>query len=369
MSVRQVGVEEELLLVDPATGRLTAVSRQAVRAHDAVPAADAPVEAELFLQQIETQTPPTTDLGELDTALRRSRRAVGEAAAQAGAAAVAVGTPVLVDGRVTITPQPRYLRIRQEYAELAHSALACAMHVHVDITSPEEGVRVLDGIAPWLPVLLAASANSPYLEGRDTGHASWRSQIWGRWPSHGSGEPFGDVATYHRVVERMVEWGAALDPAMAYFDARLAADLPTVEVRVADVCTEVEDAVLVTALARALVTTAATEDAPAAWRGDLLRAATWRAARHGLAERLVDPATQALAPARDVLGSLVDHVRPALEEAGDVERVEDGLEVLLARGGGATRQRSVMERTGSLEAVVADVRERTEASWRTGAAG
>lgn len=364
MTVRKVGVEEELLLVDPVDGRLTAVSRQAVRAHAGAPhPTGAPVEAELFLQQIETQTPPTLDLTELDASLRRSRRAVGEAAEAAGAAAVAIGTPVLADGGVTITPQPRYLRIRQQYAELAHSALACAMHVHVDIDSPEEGVRVIDGAAPWLPVLLAASANSPYLEGRDTGHASWRSQVWGRWPSAGTGEPFRDVATYHRVVDRLVEWGAALDPAMAYFDARLAAELPTVEVRVADVCTEVEDAVLVTALARALVTTAA--EAPSEpWRGDLLRAATWRAARYGLAERLVDPGTQALAPARDVLGSLVDHVRPALEEAGDVERVEAGVEALLARGGGATRQRSVLESTGSLEAVVADARRRTEESWR-----
>ena len=370
MGVRKVGVEEELLLVDPATGCLTAVSRQAVRAHDermSTPgetAADAPVEAELFLQQIESQTPPTTSMDELAAHLRESRRAVGEAARAAGAAAVAVATPVLVDGEVTVTPQPRYLQIRQQYAELARSSLACAMHVHVDIDSREEGVRVLDAIAPWLPLLLAASANSPYAEGRDTGHASWRSQIWGRWPSHGTGEPFGDVATYHRVVDRMVEWGAALDPAMAYFDARLAADWPTVEVRVADVCTDVEDAVLVTALTRGLVTTAAEAEPQPSWRSDLLRAASWRAARHGLAERLVDPAVQELVPARAAMASLLRHVGPALEEAGDLALVVDGLEDLLARGTGATRQRARFEGTGSLEAVVADLVGRTEASWR-----
>ena len=95
-------------------------------------------------------------------------------------------TPVLVDEDATVTPKPRYERIREEYGELARTALACAMHIHVDVDDEEQGVRVLDGIRPWLPVLLAVSANSPYSRGQDTGYASWRTQIWGRWPSHGS---------------------------------------------------------------------------------------------------------------------------------------------------------------------------------------
>jgi carboxylate-amine ligase len=359
--MRQVGVEEELLLIDPATGRLAAVQQQAVRlqGHD-----DPPVEGELYLQQIETQTPPTAAMAELGGLLRASRRAVGDAARRAGADAVAVGTPVLLDpdeaSGVTIAPESRYLRIQQEYAELAESALACAMHVHVDIADREEGVRAIDGIAPWLPPLLAASANSPFAAGRDTGHASWRSQLWGRWPSHGTGERFGDVATYDHVRERMQRWGAALDEGMIYFDARLALEAPTVEVRVADVCTDVDDAVLLATLIRALVTTAVTAEPGPAWRSDLLRAATWRAARDGLAGDLVDPASGELAPAHRVLGSLVDHVRPALEETGDVALVEEHLEALLARGDGASRQRAVLEREGTLEAVVADALARTD---------
>ncbi|WP_030484777.1 carboxylate-amine ligase [Nocardioides aequoreus] len=359
MSVRQVGVEEELLLVDPATGVLTAVQQEAVRLQGED---DAPVEAELYLQQIETQTPPTASMSELAGLLRESRRAVVAAAEAAGAAAVAVATPVLVGDRpgegVSITPQPRYLRIREEYGELATSALACAMHVHVDVESDEEGVRIIDGISPWLPLLLATSANSPYLDGRDTGHASWRSQLWARWPSQGTAEPFGDTATYDEVRGRLQEWGAALDEAMVYFDARLALEAPTVEVRVSDVCTEADDAVLLAALTRALVDTAARQPSQP-WRTDLQRAATWRAARHGLADRLVDPATRTLVPARAALDSLVAHVRPALEEAGDLDLVTASLEAVLARGTGAARQRAAFEREGSLEAVVADAARRT----------
>ncbi len=364
MGVRQVGVEEELLLVDPATGRLTAVQQQAVRLQGED---DAPVEAELYLQQIETQTPPTTSMRELSSLLRASRRAVGEAAAAAGASAVAVGTPVLVDeagqAGVTITPQPRYLRIRQDYGELAQSALACAMHVHVDVDGEEEGIRVVDGIAPWLPLLLAASANSPYCDGRDTGHASWRSQLWARWPSYGTGEAFGDLATYDEVRARLQEWGTALDEAMVYFPARLALEAPTVEVRVCDVTTSVDDAVLLAALTRALVATAAEAASdPTPWRSDLLRAASWRAARHGLDDTLVDPASSSLVPAREALGSLVAHVREALVEAGDLELVESSLEALLARGTGAVQQRAAYD--GTLAAVVADARQRTESSWQ-----
>lgn len=357
-----MGVEEELLLVDPETRRLTSRQRHALALADDD---GAPVEGELYLEQVETQTPPTRDLDELATYLHDGRRALGEAARRAGAAAVAVGTPVLVDdpaGEAAIAPDERYRRIRDEYGELARSATACAMHVHVDVADPEEGVRVVDGIAPWLPLLLALSANSPYAAGRDTGHASWRSQVWSRWPSHGSHEPFGDVATYDEVRGLMVAWGAALDEAMVYLDARLGVGTPTVEVRVADVCAEPDDAVVVAALARALVATAARGQVRH-WRGDLMRAATWRAARHGLADSLVDPATRSLVPARDALASLVGHCAPALAAAGDTALVDDGLERLLARGNGATRQRAAYEAGGTLEAVVDDAVARSEAAW------
>lgn len=352
MSAPTLGVEEELLLVDPETGVLKAVAAAAVRAREQV-------EPELFLQQVETQTPPCRSIDDLDRELRRSRTALCDAADAVGAAAVAVGVPVLVDADTAVTREPRYLRIREEYGEIARSALACAMHVHVAVDGIEEGVRVLDGIAPWLPVLLATSANSPYAGGRDTGYASWRAQTWNRWPSHGTGQPFGDADTYAAVTERLIEWGAALDPAMTYFDARYAAVYGTVEVRVADVCATTDDALLVAALARALVTTATRRDALAPWRSELVRAATWRASRYGLADRLVDPATAALAPAREVVGSLLRHVGDALEESGDLERVIATTEHLFAEGTGATRQRRRFEVSGTHASVVLDAARRT----------
>jgi carboxylate-amine ligase len=297
--------------------------------------------------------------------IRRGREKLATAAEAAGAAVVAVPAPVLVDPQEDVTPKPRYQRIFDEFGEISRQSLACAMHVHVDVHGRDEAIEVVDRIRPWLPVLTAVSANSPYWRGRDTGYASWRTQTWTRWPSNGARESFGDYRTYQWTTQKMIDWGAALDPAMVYFDVRLSEKYPTVEVRVADVCTDVEDAALVAALARALVTTAAAgdDDRGASWRSDLLRVAAWRASRHGLAGELVHPETLNLAPVREVLEALVEYVGSSLDEAGDRQFVLDAFEHLLSRGNGASRQRSVYEATGGdLRAVVKDLRERTAAS-------
>ena len=230
-------------------------------------------------------------------------------------------------------------------------------------------------MAPWLPIVLAISANSPYVEGRDTGYHSWRSQVWARWPSAGPAERFGSLATYREVGRRLIASGAALDSAMIYFDARLSEANPTVEVRTSDVCTDPDDAVLIAALVRGLVMRAVDPDVESeadgatepVWRTELLRAAHWRAARYGLSNRLLSPTTTEPAPAREVLALLLSTVRDQLDECGDVDLVVEGLERVLA-GGGASRQHAAYERSdGDLaggrrrprrphECVLADVR-------------
>ena len=322
------------------------------------------MEHELFLQQIETSTPPCERAEDLLAGLRAGRRAVGEAAAAAGARAVAMATPVLAEHDEDFTPKSRYRQIQAEYGEMARQALVCAMHMHVDVASDAEAVRVVDGIRPWLPLLVALGANSPYWQGRDTGHASWRSQVWSRWPTAGPAQPFGDVETYRAVSEQMIGWGAGLDAGMLYFDVRLAADYPTVEIRVADVCTDVEDALLVALLARALVTTVAADPDPAG----LAR----RPAPGGrLAGRPARPVRGPRAPARGAAGAGprgVRRDRGALprrpgRRAATSTGCTASFERLVAAGTGATRQRRVHESAGSLRAVVEDLARRTEESW------
>jgi glutamate---cysteine ligase / carboxylate-amine ligase len=334
--------------------------------------ADSEVVEEFYLQQIETSTPPCHGLDELDAAIRAARSAVLSAADAAGAAAVAMPVPVLEHPDEHVTPEPRYLRLHDDFGELAKQTLICGMHVHVDVADVDEAVGVVDRLRPWLPVLLALSANSPFWHGRDTGVASWRHQILGRWPTAGPHDVFGDAASYRRVTRELIELGASYDVAGLYFDARPSATFPTVEIRVADVCTEAGDAVLVAGLARALVETAAREHrdgaALAPWRTDLLRVSGWRAGRDGVSGRLVHPVQRTLAPVRDVFAATVEHAGPALDEWGDRATVEDAFERLLARGNGAQRQRAVFESSGDLAAVVRDLRERTERSVTASAA-
>ena len=357
---RTVGVEEELLLVDPASGERRNLSMKVLSeaGHGNGPVVD----PELLRHMIETRSEPATDLGATARDLRASRRAAIAAAERAGTAVAAVAMAPLAGPAHRVTPDTRYARIVDEFGRTGLAAGSLGMHVHVAVGSDEEGVRVLDRLRPWLPPLVALAANSPYSDGADTGYASWRQQVWTRWPSAGPAEPFGSVEEYHRVCECLIRSGAALDLGMLYFDARLSVEHPTVEIRVTDVCTDVEDAVLVAALCRALVETLAAEDPAPPWRSDLLRAAHWRAGRHGLADHLLDPLTGEPAPADDVLGLLVDTVRPALASAGDEDRVQAGLARLASRGGGATRQRQAYERTGEVSGVVADLVARTRES-------
>ncbi|MBA2456114.1 MAG: glutamate--cysteine ligase [Nocardioidaceae bacterium] len=367
MSTRRVGVEEELLLVDPGSGALKAVSDRALRG--APDADDVAVEQELFLQQIETGTTARDTLSDLEDDLRAGRRAAGEAAATAGAAVVAVAAPVLASQRPDVTPKDRYHAMMDRFGAVARAQIVCGMHVHVDVADDDEAIGAFDRMRPWLPMLLALSANSPFWQGEDTGYASWRSQVWQRWPTAGPTEPFGDAEGYRRVAQELEATGAAMDTGMLYFDARPSRRYPTLELRSADVCTEVDDTVLIAALSRGLVTTAAQAwsrgDPVPAVRTDLLRAATWRASRYGIADMLVHPVSGELAPARLVVEGLLGHVWPALTAAGDATRVTELVERLFARGSGAARQRAVREaHSGDLGAVVADLRRRTEASWR-----
>ena len=129
--------------------------------------------------------------------------------------------------------------------------------MHVGVASDAEGVAVLDRIGPWLAPLLALSANSPYWMGDDSGYASFRSQVWSRWPTAGPTRLFGTPEAYHAAVQGLVATGTILDQGMVYFDARLSARYPTVEIRVADVCLSADTATLLAALARGLVETAA----------------------------------------------------------------------------------------------------------------
>ena len=363
--VRTVGVEEEFLLAHAGKDELVPagelVVELAARRADRSDAdvAGAAFEHEFKREQAELGTPPCRTLDELDAQLRSRRQVLARAARDQGARLLVTGTSPL-PGRATPTDDQRYDRMNAAFAVVARQQLSCGMHVHVAVGSRAEGVAVLDRIRPWLSVLAALSANSPFSAGQDTGYASYRTVLWGQWPTAGATDAFGNEAGYERVIAALIASGAALDDGMVYFDARLSASYPTVEIRVADVCLDVEDAVTIAGLARGLVEAcsrrAAAGEPAAAVRTELLRAAAWAASRHGLSDGLVDPVSGGRIPAWTRVGDMLDWIGAALS-AQERSRIDVGLGELRRRGTGSDRQRTAYGSAGRIEDLVTVVTE------------
>jgi carboxylate-amine ligase len=351
-----VGVEEEFHLLDPGTAELTP-GAEAVLAH-----LDEPGEAqpELLRSAVETATPVCRSLAEVAAELGGARSRLAEACAQAGLWVAAAGT--VPDGglrAVTVYPARRYTRMALEYRQLVEEQTVCACQIQVGVADRELAVAACGRVRTWLPVLLALSASSPFYRDGDTGYASYRSLLWSRWPTAGPPEPFSSAGEYDSLVEALVGCGVIADPGMVYYDARPSARYATVEIRVADACPQVDDAVLLAGLARAMVITAVAEQlagrpAPAA-RPELVRAATWRAARSGMSGDLVDLRERRAVPAQVLLDRFLAHLGPALRATGDAGTVGRLLESARARGTSAARQRAAYARRGSLQDVVTDL--------------
>ncbi len=358
-----LGVEEEYQIVDPQTRALRG------RAERVLPEAQKTLgeeaQHELLLSQLETATPVCRDLAAVRHEVTRLRREVVAAAARHGSKIAASGThPFSRWQAQKVTPKDRYLGLERDYARLARELVICGCHVHVGLDDPEGSLRVLNRVRPWLAPLLALSANSPFFEGEDTGYASFRTELWNRWPTAGPPHHFASRQEYDDLVAALVATGSIKDPTNLYWDVRLPATKPTVEFRVADVCATVDEAVMLAGLARALTRTCAEgargDDPYAVARPELLRAAHWRAARHGLEADLIDPDGQRSVPAPEAVERLLAFVRPALEAEGDWAEVSALVHATLQRGNGAARQRAVYRRTGRLEDVVDAIVAETE---------
>ncbi len=350
-----IGVEEEYLIVDAATGQLRP------RAPAVLPAAmDAlgdQVQPELSLAQVEVETVVCTSLDEVRSELGRLRAEVITAAEQAGTQVLAAGTHPFADWREqAITPKARYLELEETFRMLAWELLICGCHVHVGIDEPEDAIAVMDRCRPWLPTLLALSANSPFWQGVDSRYCSYRTQIFDRLPVTGAPPVLGSRSAYDALVEDLVTTGSMSDATKLYWDVRPSARFPTVEFRICDVAPTIDEAVMAAGLTRSLVRTChahavAGEPVPPV-RPEVVRAARWRASRDGLDGELVDLAGGRTRPAVEVVESLLSFLRPDLEDAGEWNEVSGIVAETLHRGNGARRQREVFERTGSFVEVV-----------------
>ncbi|MFV2119552.1 carboxylate-amine ligase, partial [Streptomyces sp. Act-28] len=256
-----LGVEEEFLLVDAVDGSPVGGCGDGLAAdrgrHRPDGGAGPGFQRELLSTMVETATGVCTDLAGLRAELTAARTRLDRAAREAGLRPLASGTAPMSAPARTVTPTRHYRQMARLYGRLADETETCGCHVHVGVPDRESAVAVLNHLRPWLPVLLALSANSPYHQGADTGHASWRALVLSRWPTHQIPPRFASAEQYDRTVAALRRTGVL--PARAgnaYWFARPSDHLPTVEVRIADVTPSVDEAVLQAGLTCALVTTA-----------------------------------------------------------------------------------------------------------------
>jgi len=329
-----MGVEEELLLVS-ASGR--PLPRSKAVAADAV---GVDVELELTRAQVEINSPVCESAEELRGHLVKMRSAVARAAAEEGCLLLAIGAPPSGTAVQQVTRKPRYEEMAMRYGLLAREQAVCGCHVHIDVQDKEAAARVSNHLRPWMPALLALTANSAIYLDTDTGFSSWRSIMWSRWPCSGPPPYFESADHYDAFVGMLLGSGSIMDERMVYWDIRPSTHLPTIEVRVSDVPLTIDETVLLATLVRALVMTA-TEDGGLGPKPDteVLRAAYWLAARDGLPGIGMNVLTAEPMPATQVMDLLQQHVRPALQELGEVDRVKETIERLISEGNGAVKQR------------------------------
>jgi carboxylate-amine ligase len=354
-----VGAEEEFFVVDAATGVVLDGGRALLRSPRlaAGPMGEGRFSDELRTCTVESKTSACHELDEVRAELCALRRLLVEAGRDEGVEVAAAGMFPTADWRTLgFAPDRRTEQMRARYARMIDEHVVCACHVHVGVPGRDTAVEVVNRVRPWLPVLLAISASSPLWMGDDTGYASYRSIFWERWPTAGMPPRFRSYEHYRRTVELMIGAQVSVDARQVHWDVRPGTSVETVEFRVADSCPTVDETIVQVGLSRALVRTCLDElahGAPGAQLDPvLLRAAKWRAARYGLGELLLDPLSGDLVRAQALLETLLEHVRPALEEAGDW----DAITAILTAAGGRTsadRQRAAFARSGRIADVCA----------------
>ena len=351
--LRKLGVEEEFHLIDVVSRRLVP------RAPDLL----ARLPNDVYVEElqrcvVEVNSGVCSDLAALRSDLVWHRTLLVDAAADLGVGVAAAGAvPLAVPAEMQVTDTPRYRRMLADYQLLAREQLICGTQVHVDLPDRDEAVRVATRVAPYLPILLALSASSPFwADGSDTGYASVRTLVWLRWPTTGPAAPVSSAAAYDALIGDLVSSGVISDPGMAYFDLRPSTRWPTLELRVCDSCPCVDTIVLIAGLFRALVEREVAglhAGIPALEiSSTLARAASWRAARSGLEGELIDVERAAPRPAGEMVDRLLRVLRPHLEDAGDWGTVSELAAGALRAGTSASRQRRALRRRGRLVDVV-----------------
>jgi glutamate---cysteine ligase / carboxylate-amine ligase len=360
-----MGVEEEYMLLDSETLDLVqhidtvlALVEGSDLEHELHP--------ELMQSVLEIATPVCRDIGEVTKELHRLRAAVTDVAGQTGLRVGSAGThPFSLFEKQRITARDRYRALVDQMQYVARRELIFGMHIHVAIDDPEKAVGVLSGMLVHLPQLLALSASSPFWRGEPTGLASTRQLVFAAFPRSGPPPRFRDYADYARVVGQLERSGCIADYTHIWWDIRPHPRLGTIEVRICDAVTRIEDSIAIAAFCQALVKHycelyESGEGIPSYHR-ILTSENKWLAARHGLEAPIMDLATgrRNRVPVGQLIRRALRDVEPHARELG-CERELEGIREILGRGSSAKRQLRIFNANRDIVEVVREIADATE---------
>jgi glutamate---cysteine ligase / carboxylate-amine ligase len=358
-----IGVEEEFQIIDPKTCELRSHVMQLV--NEVSPSIQDQVKHEMHQSIVETGTKICENVGELRIEMHRTRGELIAAAERAGLQVAAAGThPFSSWIDQVISPGERYENIVEELQQLARSLLIFGMHIHVAMPNRQTTIDMMNMVRYFLPHLLSLSTSSPFWMGRNTGLKSFRTTVFRRFPRTGVPELFQSWSEYENFVNLLVQLNCIDNPKKIWWDVRPHPVFGTLEFRMCDVTTKVEEACAIAALTQAIVVKLhrlyTSNQSWRIYRRALIEENKWRAARYGIEGKLVDFGKELEVPTKILIPELLELVDDVLDDLGSRSAV-NYVHTILNEGTSAERQLRVFEQTGDLRAVVQHVVAETRA--------
>ncbi len=343
-----LGIEEEYLLIDRQTRDVVAdPPRRVFEEAAAAGGTSGQVLPELLRAQIEVDTQVCREVAEAGEELADLRRAVATAAAAEGMAPIAASThPFGRWQEQRHTDKARYRLLARGMQSLARRMLICGMHVHVGLEDDDMRIALMNQVRHFLPLLLALSTSSPFWEGQRTGLMSYRIPVWDTFPRTGLPDRIEGWSGFCSQVDTLAGCGIIPDGTMIWWDIRPSVRFPTVELRIPDVCTRLDDALAIAALYQCLLRYLwRLRKDNLAWLEQprfMIEQNRWRAVRYGVDEGLIDFARREIRPVPELLAELLERLRPDARALGCSRELEH-LERIPEQGTSAHRQLAIFD--------------------------
>ncbi len=362
-----LGVEEEYMLLDGESFDLVQHVDTVLSAAQNGELTDR-IGPELMQSVVEISTPVCKSVAGVDAELRKLRGLVSRIAGERGMRVGSAGThPFSLFERQRITARDRYRNLVDQLQYIARRELIFGLHIHVAVDDPEKAIKVTSALLLHLPDFLALSANSPFWRGEATGLASSRQMVFAAFPRSGPPPRFRDYADYAEVVGQLEKTGCIADYTHIWWDIRLHPRFGTIEIRVMDAVTRVEETVALTAYVQALVKHYAERfdsgaELPSFHRIHISEN-KWLGARYGLEAPVMDLATgrRNRVPVAQLIRRTLRDIEPHARELG-ADRELEGIKDILAKGNGADRQLRVFNANRDIVEVASEIADATEAA-------